>query len=68
MYSPHFYANKFVKAAKLRQSVTSASYLTTQSSPLSSLHLSDLGVFQPSPGFSSMFSIDAPSSIFPLGG
>ena len=44
-----FILTNSIKAVKLRKSVRSASYLTTQPRPFSPLQWSNLGIFQPSP-------------------
>ena len=55
-----FILTNFIKAVKLRKSVRSASYLTTQPRPFSPLQRSNLGIFQPSPRYSSIFSQSSP--------
>ena len=51
-----FILTNSIMAVKLRKSVRSASYLTTQPRPFSPLQWSDLSIFQLSPGYSSIFS------------
>ena len=51
-----FILTNSIKAVKLRESVRSASYLTTQPRPYSPLQWSDLRIFQPRPGYSLIFS------------
>ena len=60
MYFPHFYPDKFIKAVKFTESVRSASYLTTEPRQFSPLQWSDLSIFQPRPGYSSIFSNQDP--------
>ena len=55
-----FILTNSIKAVKLRESVRSASYLTTQSRPFSPLQRRDLSIFQQSPGYSSIFSQSSP--------
>ena len=55
----------------MRKSVRSASYLTTQPRPLSPQQRKNLSIFQPSPGYSSRFSVELhclPPHTFLLGG
>ena len=51
-----FILTNSIKAVKLRKSVRSTSYLTTQPRPFSPLQRSNLSIFQPSPGYSLIFS------------
>ena len=65
-----FILTNSIKAIKLRKSVRSASYLTSQPRPFSPPQQSDLSIFQSGPGYSSIFF---PSrvpllSTFPVGG
>ena len=55
-----FILTNSIKAVKLKKSVRSASYLTTQSRPFSPLQWRDLSIFQQSPGYSSIFSQSSP--------
>ena len=50
-----FILKNSTKAIKLRKSVRSASYLTTQPRPFSPLQWSNLGIFQSGPKYSSIF-------------
>ena len=69
IYSPQtFILTNSIMAVKLRRSVRSASYLTTQPRPFSPLQQSNIGIFQLSPRYFSTFSHWAPlSSNFSLG-
>ena len=55
-----FILTNSIKAVKLRESVRSASYLTTQPRPYSPLQWSVLSIFQPRPGYSLIFSNQDP--------
>ena len=56
----HLYPDRFYKGSRI-EVVRSDSYLTTHPRPLSPLQRSDLGIFQLSPGYSSIFfSVEQP--------
>ena len=55
-----FILTNSLMAVKLRKSVRPASYLTTQPRPCSLLQRSNLSIFQPSPGCSSIFFQSSP--------
>ena len=59
-----FILTNSIKAIKLRKSVRSASYLTSQPRPFSPLQWSYLSIFQSGPGYSSIFfPIESPYSV-----
>ena len=57
-----FILTNSIKAVKLRESVRSASYLTTQPRPFSPLQWSDLNIFQSRPRYSLIFFQSIPST------
>ena len=59
IYFPFIPTNS-IKAVNLKKSVRSISYLTTQPRPFIPLKQSNLSIFQPSSGHSSIFSIETP--------
>ena len=71
MYFPHFYPDKFYNGSQIEEKCQ-ISLLTTQPRQLSALQRSNLGIYQPSPGYSLIFfffSVDPPlPSTFPLDG
>ena len=59
-----FILTNSIRATKLRKSVRSASYLTSQPRPFSPPQWSDLSIFQSGPGYSSIFfPIESPYSV-----
>ena len=54
MYFPHFYPDKFYNGSQIEEKCQ-ISLLTTQPRQLSALQRSNLGIYQPSPGYSLIF-------------